>query len=237
VLLDFRREEPTERREENLESRREVQRSALRKPTPQIWLGDVKVISMAHEPSLLSLLKTLFSLPISPHLHTGGAKMSADQLLLLKEASALASQKGLEEARESSLVANLAMVSEEQIRKIAADFGEEGVFKLNFLAFSMKESDFEHFFEIVASDLAFRELRNTPRLPLELDNGSLRAAPELNDYNHNVVSTSLSRKLFNPGRREGYLVYGIGGPRILVSLPHRARPSFSTTCTGTLSMW
>jgi hypothetical protein len=41
----------------------------------------------------------------------------------------------------------------------------------------------------------------------------------LDEFNHNVVDLSFGRKLFNPGKRPGYLVYGIGGPKILVSLP------------------
>lgn len=34
-----------------------------------------------------------------------------------------------------------------------------------------------------------------------------------------MVNSGLSRKIYIPGRREGFLVHGLGGPRILLSLP------------------
>jgi len=47
----------------------------------------------------------------------------------------------------------------------------------------------------------------------------LPAPVDLSRLNLNVLRPSLSRKIYNPGRHEGYVVYGLGGPRILVSYP------------------
>ncbi len=64
-------------------------------------------------------------------------------------------------------------------------------------------------------------LRDLPAAAVEVDNERLPAGDVVGDFNCNVLQPSLSRKLYNPGRHPGYLVYGLGGPRILVSHPFR----------------
>jgi hypothetical protein len=130
------------------------------------------------------------------------------------------SKLALEKAKASKMLTNLSSVSEEQIREIYDKFGEEGLFKLHLLATTHESGEFNHFFEYITGELLYGNLHDpASERPLELDNGALQSAPELNDFNHNVVNSRLSRQLYNPGGLAGCVVHGLGGPRILVSLP------------------
>src|SRR5271154_6399323 len=73
--------------------------------------------------------KVRIQIPMSPHLHGGGPKMSATDLLLLKSAGAVALREKVEAAEQSNFVANISKVSEAQIKEIQREFGDEGVFK------------------------------------------------------------------------------------------------------------
>jgi hypothetical protein len=161
----------------------------------------------------LSRVTKRIEIPINRHLHTGGPKTPLEHALELRKAREFAMANGLKEAYDSNLLGNLAGIPENQIRSIAAQFGEEGIFKLILLATSLDKSEFKHFFQFITDDLLLEAVRRgTPPLPLHPDNAILRASPELNNFNHNVINTGLSRKIYNPGRKDGYLVYGIGGP-------------------------
>jgi hypothetical protein len=54
---------------------------------------------------------------------------------------------------------------------------------------------------------------------LECDNNKLPQCEDLAKFNSHVISPSLSRKLYRPGLNHGFLVYGLGGPKILISHP------------------
>jgi hypothetical protein len=75
---------------------------------------------------------------------------------------------------------------------------------------------------LIANDLTLVPLL-TAQDPVELacDNDRLPQSDRLTEFNSTVLQPSLARKLYNPGRHPGYLVYGLGGPKILVSHPFR----------------
>lgn len=121
-------------------------------------------------------------------------------------------------AKSLGASANLAAVPEDLLQEIHAAYGETGLFKLGYLASSHPEGEFNHFLEPIAATLQLRK-SVTAETELEPDNDQLRQSAGAAKLNLNVLQPSLSRKLYNPGRHPGYLVYGLGGPRILVSHP------------------
>ena len=115
-----------------------------------------------------------------------------------------------------------ALSSAEQVHAL---YGESGLFQLFFFAMA-NSHDFDHFYEVIGPLVGL--LAALPRdavEPLQYDNSELRAGTDLGRFNSHVMIPSLSRKLYNPGRHHGYLVYGIGEPRILVSLPFKGSTS------------
>jgi hypothetical protein len=167
-------------------------------------------------------------IPMNPHLHAGGPGQSLDKLLLIREAAAQALAMALPDLSRSGLIRNLHSLSEALIRGVHARYGESGLFKLQFLAAANDAHDFDHFSGMIASDLSMRSLLEAlPSRPLDPDNIALPAADEIDRFCHNVINTSLSRKLYNPGRREGFVVHGLGGPKILISLPFLGTDRFT----------
>jgi hypothetical protein len=118
----------------------------------------------------------------------------------------------------NSLTSNLSSVSEEQLKGIHSAYGESGLFKLLYMAFTHNKEDFDHFFKVIATGLNLLWTFSIEE-DLERDNDKLPECEELNQFNSNVMLPSLSRKLYNPGSHHGYMVYGLGGPKILVSHP------------------
>lgn len=117
-----------------------------------------------------------------------------------------------------TLMGKPSSVSEKQVKDIHLAYGESGLFKLLFLDRLGANRDFDHFFQPIIVGLdALQSV--SAEVDLECDNDKLRQSEELARFNSNVIMPSLSRKLFNPGCGHGYMVYGFGGPRILVSHP------------------
>ena len=125
------------------------------------------------------------------------------------------------ELKSSALIHNLSLVESEKLEAIHQEFGEPGLFKIMYLISSHGASEFKHFFALISDDLTFRNIARTRGIvtDIDYDNAAMPAGPELARLNSNVIQPSLSRKLYNPGTHPGYLVHGLGGPRILVSLP------------------
>jgi hypothetical protein len=155
----------------------------------------------------------------NPHLHVGGPTLAADKLLTVREAVLKGLELGMPEARDSNLAQNLASLSEEFIRSVCDLHGEQALLRLYILASGHEPAEFKHFRDVIDGELWLGAVadQSPPRI-LPLDNARLRASPEIDRFCHNVVNSGLSRKLYIPGRREGYVVYGLGGPRILLSL-------------------
>ncbi|MET9864970.1 hypothetical protein ABZZ16_01975 [Streptomyces sp. NPDC006386] len=131
---------------------------------------------------------------------------------------------------------NIATVSEEQLRAIHSIDGPSGLFRLFELAKTNGSGDFHHFFRLIAEDIdpgqqAAREMllqflgtvTDIASQPQELryDNAKLPQGEDLNRFNSNVLYPSLSEMFYHPGCNPGYLVYGLAGPKILISHPYR----------------
>ena len=132
--------------------------------------------------------------------------MALTEAMLLKQVSEL----GASIAGESS-GSSLARVSDDQLIAVEAEYGAGGVYRLAYLASAHSPGDFEHFFSLISDDLQMVPARELME-PLELicDNEHLPQSEEVEKLALNVLQPSLSRKLYNPGRHPGYLVYGRG---------------------------
>ena len=114
------------------------------------------------------------------------------------------------------------------MKDILKYYGEEGLFRLYFFCSEATRSDFEHFWEIIAAgDLLVRRLGEqsgeTPEngVTPSYDNQVLLQSVKLDNFRSNLIKPSFSRKIYQAGRHPGFLVYGLGGPRILVSHPFK----------------
>jgi hypothetical protein len=105
-------------------------------------------------------------------------------------------------------------------RRFTQLYGETGLLKIFLLASTHDAPTFGRFRALIGNDMSFRKTLWKREGPdLACDNDRLRQAAALSRFRWNVVQPSLSRKLYNPGRHHGWLTYGLGGPRILVSHP------------------
>jgi len=121
---------------------------------------------------------------------------------------------------QSKTFVNLSSVSEQQLKEIHSVYGEGGLLRLLLLAYTHDSYEFNHFFKMLAEKLIFLKIDPKAEGPeLQCDNDNLSQDACLANFNWNVLLPGLSRKIFNIGCREGYMVYGLGGPRILVSHP------------------
>jgi hypothetical protein len=149
-----------------------------------------------------------FRIEINTLLRSRGPTMPLADLLALK--------KTLELAEESpgDGAANLISVGDDELKQIGSRYGEEGLFRLCLLAMKSDRREFAYFHQI--SYPWWEDIRKTEK-PLTYDNAQLSACRDLERFASNLLQPSLSRKLYVPGRSLGYVVYGLGGPRILVS--------------------
>ncbi|MGW1362925.1 hypothetical protein ACWCQP_36650 [Streptomyces chartreusis] len=152
--------------------------------------------------------------------------------------SALAQRRAINVANNTSdiFVRNITTVSEEQLRAAHSLYGASGLFRLFELAKTNGSGDFHHFFRLIAEDIdpgqqaaremllqllgAVTDIASQPQ-ELRCDNARLPQGGDLNRFNSNVLYPSLSEMFYHPGCNPGYLVYGLGGPKILISHPYR----------------
>jgi len=109
---------------------------------------------------------------------------------------------------------NLQSISEWQLKEVNTIYGPSGLYKLVLLSVAESPARFTHFWDPVISSLS---KSSTYRYVTEYDNAKLPQANCVNGFNSNVLMPALSRDLYNPGCRHGTLVYGLGGPKILIS--------------------
>lgn len=149
-------------------------------------------------------------------LHSEPAGASLQQVKAMKMLAELG--QGMEEGKKGPL--NLAKVSEHEIEQVHQLWGEPGLLQLLILAMSLDAHEFEHFYGLTRDTLQLGRLVDDGKVRrIGYDNASLPADRRLNKFTSNVLNPSLSRKLYRAGRHHGSLVYGLGGPRILVSHP------------------
>ena len=150
-------------------------------------------------------------------LHVPGKAIELDEVLLLRSVADMGKE-------HSGRELNLSSLPEQLIHRIHGIYGGEGLFQLTVLAMAHDHSDFMHFIEPLEWILAVDEMAKANQSEILLcDDPSLKQSPQLNRFNLNILQPSLSRKLYRAGRHHGSLVYGVGGPRILVSHPFQGR--------------
>ncbi len=150
-------------------------------------------------------------------LHVPGRTIDLEQFLLLR----MVSEKGKELAGQEL---NFSWIPERLIRQIYDIYGGEGLYQLTFLAMAHDQSECMHFIEPLEYILAVDEIAKSKQSEILLcDDPSLKQSPKLNRFTSNILQPSFSHKLYRAGRHHGSLVYGVGGPRILVSHPFQGR--------------
>jgi hypothetical protein len=144
----------------------------------------------------------------------------AEQTLPLEHTLSLVrGSHSIEEPRPNG-VQNLSEFSEADLKRIHAVYGPGGLFRIVYLATSHETEEFHHFWDIIGLG-PLGLLSNLPTADIQLDNDTLHHSDALEPFNWHVLQPSVARKLYNPGCHPGYLVYGLGGPKILVSHPFR----------------
>ena len=137
----------------------------------------------------------------------------------LEDALALARGIGVVPDGTADGADNLAAISEDHLEHVYSLYGEEGLFRLIYLAISHESQEFSHFWHFITFGPLGPLSELQPAVDIELDNDRLHHGGVLASFSWNVLQPSLARKLYNPGRHPGSLVYGLGGPKVLVSHP------------------
>jgi hypothetical protein len=117
---------------------------------------------------------------------------------------------------------NLAQADKRTLAAIHAHYGGAGLARLITLAENSEHDEFLWFFQVICNELTVLATTqgHAPRA-ITYDNVCFPQGPALSRLNHMVVQPGLSNLLYTPGRQHGFLVYGLGGPRILVSHPFK----------------
>jgi len=174
------------------------------------------------KPAVLSGFGSGVRVPENTLLHAGGRSMNLDEMAAMKQLAATA----LSLDPEHQFALNYSLVTDRHLASIEDHFGQEGLWKLQFLVMAHDHKEFSHFYSLIKDDLVLADVhRKQPLTELAWDNAALPQSAALASLNANVLLPSLSRKLYNPGTHHGYLVYGLGGPRILVSYPFQGLSS------------
>jgi hypothetical protein len=132
---------------------------------------------------------------------------------------------GLEDLlREKQTGANrkLSSTQDSFLQAIDSTYGLTGLFNFHELV-SAETEDFDHYRQVIHGELFL--MRPISELlgesDLQCDNDKLPSYRTTDRLNGNVIRPTVSNVLYAPGTHAGYMVYGVGGPRILVSHPYR----------------
>jgi hypothetical protein len=149
-------------------------------------------------------------------LHSSPAGVSLEKVKALK----MLAQLGRDLPQEKKASLNMSEVQDSEIEEIHRRWGEHGLLQLSMLAMAHEEGEFRHFWGLARDSLRLESLVGQGRTrTIEYDNVRLPQDERLKAFNTHVLHPTLSRKLYRAGRHHGSLVYGLGGPRILVSHP------------------
>jgi len=151
-------------------------------------------------------------IPTNQLLRGGEQTIDLDNILALRNA--------VRGSSDIQSLSNLRLLSKTDFERIHSVHGGAGLFKTSLLAAKEHETYFSHFINIIFAELTAANLAIEEQ-ELSLDNGKLSQLPKLSEFNWNLIQPSLSRKLYHPGTGRGYIVYGLGDPRILVSHPYK----------------
>ncbi len=203
-------------------------RRTLRGPGPEVTGASKPEFASpsASSATLRDLLATRrLEIPLNEWLNSDNPSSRLDHLLALVELGRAGIHLG-DDAKPSYFKC-LDLLTDELVREVHQLGGDDALFRLNFLMMTSSEGDLRLFLGYLGDTLRFGRLFDSqPPRPLDPDNGKIPAGSILDRFAHNVMIPSLSRKLFNPGRREGYLVFGLLRPRVLVSLPFKGSSEY-----------
>lgn len=173
------------------------------------------------------MLSKPWLIPVNQLLRGAEKSFSLDDLLSLSLMAR--AESGRVSGDKGSMLKNISKIEPEDLRRIQLRYGGHGLFQLVLLAQTQEPEEFDHFWSAARDQLVFLEILEGEELGALLpepmqptwDNTIIHTQIEISRFNHNVINARLSRQLYHPGRKLGYLVHGLGGPRILVSHPFR----------------
>lgn len=159
-----------------------------------------------------------YDIPVNRLLRGGEPELSVDDLRRLIAAAR-------DQAQSGGRRPNVASLGEDVVADVHARHGPAGLFDLFLLAHANTAEEFTHVYDVLADLVRIRRASGVeprPR-PLVRQDDELPRGADVERFAWNVLMPSFARKVFHPGRHEGFVVYGVGGPRILVSHPFRGR--------------
>lgn len=181
------------------------------------------------------MLAKPFRIPINTLTRGGEKEVSYEEAIVIYHSLKKVRNPDVANIESTSLYKNLSSITKEDIENVYKRYGSQGLFNLMLLARSNSIEYFTHIFRLTRDNIAFLNAFDKPDISqlmkespaLVFDNKKLIASPDLNKFDHNVINPEASWKIFSPGSKPGYVVYGLGGPRILVSHPFKGRGKLS----------
>lgn len=113
------------------------------------------------------------------------------------------------------------LAERDRMTRIRDRFGESGVFGVSMMLYNSRR-EAAPFLDFIQHELRLPSSATPQAMSLDTDNATLRNSPAADELNLHLLQPSLSRKIYQPGRREGLVVWGLGRPRMLVSHPFRS---------------
>ena len=116
--------------------------------------------------------------------------------------------------------ANLALITEDFARQVHEAYGDAGLLELVLLVRGQDRPDVTHFLEPIEGIMALDSAVDEPEeMELVPDADLPRAFDGSAPLATRALRTDWARRLYRPGLHAAASVYGLGGPRILVSCP------------------
>ncbi len=122
---------------------------------------------------------------------------------------------------EARLIMTLMLGDDETLARFHRRFGESGLFRVIMMMYTQPSKEANQFFSFIRSQLPLQSSEVPQEITFKCDNALLPQGPEVDALNTHVLQPSLARKLYHPGFRHGFVVWGLGGPDMLVSHPFR----------------
>jgi hypothetical protein len=144
----------------------------------------------------------------------------ADMTMSMDEARLMTLMVAVTRAAGDQPLTAQALADDEILEALSQRFGEAGLYRI-VMMMQTQPDQCDTFFAFILSQLRHQSSEVRQATQLACDNASLPQGPEVGAFSTNLLQPSLGRKLYHPGLHPGYLVWGLGGPDMLVSHPFR----------------
>lgn len=121
---------------------------------------------------------------------------------------------------DEAKVMTLMLADDELLAQFRERFGEAGLYRIIMMMYT-QQANFQLFFDFIRAQLSVRSSAEPHEPALRCDNAVLPQGPEADAFSLHLLQPSLARKLYHPGVHHGFVVWGLGGPDMMVSHPFR----------------